>query len=453
MSRTEYLVENYGQRLADRLYGTGRIHSTSACLEAVHPFMEADPSFNKRFSTWIILTFLNGGFLYEDLYKVNDTLELFIDNQSKLPLDKRDIGRYRRLSDLWADIKQFNDEQALDLSPTGHALRRADKQKAIQESLILVNKSDITVAVPMTEFSSKWWGRGTRWCTAAEKDNAFVHYNYSAPLFVIDLKKDGKFQLHADYSGLQFMNEDDSPVEKDIVKLHQDKFEPLLRWVVSHHGVLINKVSELISNPEHLRLAVEQQGLSIAYIPLDLVTYDLCRRAVRQNARCLSKIPAEYIDYELCLEAVHQVGEMIDAVPQHILEAHGDELYLAAVSSSPLALDFIRDEHLTEALCKAAVTNSFWAMERVPERFMTYDLCKEAVRHFGYVLHFVPTEFRDYEMCKSAVINDGAALCYVPKELRDLELCVAAISNVHERSDVLSHIPWHFRSYDNGLSR
>jgi len=71
------------------------------------------------------------------------------------------------------------------------------------------------VVVPQDEAAACYYGRGTRWCTAATKgENYFVHYNKEGPLYIILPKnpsyKGEKYQLHIESK--QFMNEKDDPV-------------------------------------------------------------------------------------------------------------------------------------------------------------------------------------------------------------------------------------------------
>ncbi|MTH94647.1 hypothetical protein, partial [Roseibium sp. RKSG952] len=145
---------------------------------------------NGWFNSW-----LRGGFLAEDLPKARETLELFSKYRTRLGGSERDIGQYQTLADIWKVVKRFNDADLVDAPLSGKQKRLKDKEQAYAEALVLLDEPDCTVAVPMTVEAAKWWGRGTRWCTSAESNNAFLNYHLEAPLIVIDLKSAGKFQL------------------------------------------------------------------------------------------------------------------------------------------------------------------------------------------------------------------------------------------------------------------
>jgi hypothetical protein len=65
-----------------------------------------------------------------------------------------------------------------------------------------------------TEEAAKLYGKGTRWCTAADNNNMFKHYHDQGVLYVIIANDPNgvmrKFQCH--YETEQMMDEDDSSV-------------------------------------------------------------------------------------------------------------------------------------------------------------------------------------------------------------------------------------------------
>lgn len=99
-----------------------------------------------------------------------------------------------------------------------------------------VYKDDsVRVIVPRDERAACFWGRGTRWCTAATRgSNYFNNYNQQGPLYILlptkRIRPGEKYQIHIP-SG-QFMNEDDTPV--DITNLAQNVFPQFFAWLVEH---------------------------------------------------------------------------------------------------------------------------------------------------------------------------------------------------------------------------
>jgi hypothetical protein len=156
----------------------------------------ADPTLAKTMTGWLVKQYSQGGLRLEDTGTANETLSMFRRYAPRLGHVQRDLGRYPHLAAVWEAVIGFANDEEQHLS--GKAQKALDRDKAYSESRILRQDEDgFTIAVPLTEFAAKWWGRGTRWCTAAEKNNQFWHYHRQAPLIVVfipELKEKGKFQ-------------------------------------------------------------------------------------------------------------------------------------------------------------------------------------------------------------------------------------------------------------------
>ncbi len=250
MRRLDWLDRVYGRQLFqaarnDKNFSTAFLSSK----DVVEHFSMFDPTANKRFTPWLVRVYLANGFLLEDLSKAQETIQLFLDAQTRLPTEHRDIGRYRSLSSLWKVVAPYQAKDVGDETPTGKMLRRAQKAAAYRDSKIIMESDNFTVAIPLTIEASKWWGRGTRWCTAAENDNYFHQYNNVAPLYVIDAKGLGKFQLfvpdaadlppHQTGEQIQFMDANDEAVKPDFAKEHFALLKPLFVALAKRNGYLI----------------------------------------------------------------------------------------------------------------------------------------------------------------------------------------------------------------------
>jgi hypothetical protein len=133
----------------------------------------ADPTLTKTMTGWLVRQYAEGGLRLEDLGTASETLDIFQRYAPRLPNDKRDLGRYQSLAHVWEAVSPMAETERERSS--GKAQKADDKARAYAESRILhQDKDGFTVAVPLTEFAAKWWGRGTRWCTAAKKHNRFL---------------------------------------------------------------------------------------------------------------------------------------------------------------------------------------------------------------------------------------------------------------------------------------
>lgn len=125
------------------------------------------------------------------------------------------------------------------------ALQRIEEKKlkrsttsAVQKRLREEGEDDVEVVLetpnymvyrPTTEAGSKFYGRNTQWCTAAEKHNMFCHYNNDGNFYIIQNKTNpmDKTQFHP--RSMQFMNPRNEKVSaQEIERLFQDA--ELKKW-------------------------------------------------------------------------------------------------------------------------------------------------------------------------------------------------------------------------------
>lgn len=178
---------------------------------------EYDPTGGK-YSLWIVRLCSSGHTIpaFEDMGRVHDALEqfdalkkngYFVRNKDQAQF--ADINVFKKL----AQLEQFID--SIDYANTV-SNTKADKLKE-QEFInnggvtIISDTSEYKVVVPHTVEASQYYGRNTRWCTAAKMGNMFGEYAAAGDLYIIlDKKNNRRWQLHFD--SMQFMKEDDSPI-------------------------------------------------------------------------------------------------------------------------------------------------------------------------------------------------------------------------------------------------
>ncbi len=114
------------------------------------------------------------------------------------------------------------------------ALQKKLKEEGEVDVEVVLETPYYIVYRPTTEAGSKFYGRETRWCTAAEKHNRFSHYNRDGNLYIIQNKRNprDKTQFHPNSvhpNAMQCMNPRDKPVSaEEIERLFQD--EALKKW-------------------------------------------------------------------------------------------------------------------------------------------------------------------------------------------------------------------------------
>lgn len=387
----------------------------------------ADPTLAKTMTGWLVKQYAQGGFRLEDTGTAQETLDMFQRYAPLLPEGQRDLGQYKSLAEAWDAVFHLAAAEKDKLS--NKAQKALDRDKAYGESRILRQDEDgFTVAVPLTEFAAKWWGRGTRWCTAAEKDNQFWGYHQQAPLVVIlvpELKEKGKFQLWVVGEEFAFMDAADEPVANELILKHWSRFERILTHVIQQNGWALKGVPKALRTEALCKTAVAQDGLALEYVPSALLNDEMCRIAVSRDGWALAHVPQKLRTGELCRIAVGTNGGSLRHVPDPL---RTDEVCRIAVTQDGLALDLVPAARRSEALCNIAVAQNGLALDAVPEALRTEEMCKTAVTEDAWALQYVPQALRTKELCVIAVAEDGRALAHIPQALRTKEVCKLAVA-------------------------
>ena len=119
---------------------------------------EADPDqANFKNSKWLIKNLLAKNFLWEDIEagkssKAYDTLSRFVNIRRQWPESNlRDIQSYKGLSGIAEKIRPF------EITKSSGELKREEKAKIYEETIVLYDKNDYLVVIPKTEKASCFW--------------------------------------------------------------------------------------------------------------------------------------------------------------------------------------------------------------------------------------------------------------------------------------------------------
>ena len=177
---------------------------------------QGDPTYRQekpdkmgKYGKWLLWLYQNRQLKLEDLYKAKEYLSYFIKFAQKI--EDKDINHYKTLPQLYLTVKPFMDD------PT-QASSHQDEIRMAKEGAEKVYEDDVwLIVVPHTEEAAKYYGKNTQWCTAADGNNYFNHYNSQGPLYININKADNeKYQFH--FESDQFMDETDTPIEEPIIE-------------------------------------------------------------------------------------------------------------------------------------------------------------------------------------------------------------------------------------------
>jgi hypothetical protein len=176
-----------------------------------HKIVEADPTQKKglmgKYGKWLLRLHKKNNLKLEDLYKATKYLNLFHKFKFKI---KKDINQINSLQELFNIVKEYDYEE--------QEITNEDEQKFMGQFKEVFKNDKYRIIVPLTFEASKYFGRGTEWCTTHE--NEFNHYtnkqninnldeNCLYILYTEDLDK--RLQFHFSYR--QFMDISDIPLE------------------------------------------------------------------------------------------------------------------------------------------------------------------------------------------------------------------------------------------------
>jgi hypothetical protein len=198
-AKSELLASKQGPKLLAALKRDRLANQEMTADEITLELESMDPT-NGKMLQWLVNQYAAGIFKLEDAPRVSTALTDF--NAKKRSLEKKDINQYKQLSDLEDAVEDTKEVSS----------KKQQKQEIKTQGADTVFDSDAYSIVKLkTEEAACYYGKGTKWCTAADQRNMFDNYNQEGPLFVIlDHANNRKFQLQLETA--QFMDEKDNEV-------------------------------------------------------------------------------------------------------------------------------------------------------------------------------------------------------------------------------------------------
>lgn len=204
-------------------------------------FEDADPSPQKKHVQNIARIYNNNGVSsFEDIAsRLGPALATHheLSNRKIIPQEHRDAGKFKTIHEV---------EDVVDLHK--HKLSKNQEDKDYSRQMhspmhaTVTEHDDFTHIIPHTEEAAKFHGRGTRWCTSAEKNSMFSHYNKDARLHIYNPKNPTypgeKYQAH--HVAIDYGNDDsklpDSPDDSQIMD-EKDRHVDLRHLAGSQNGI------------------------------------------------------------------------------------------------------------------------------------------------------------------------------------------------------------------------
>lgn len=447
----------------------------------------SDPTTNGKYIRFLLDAFLDDSFLVEDIEggntsQIEKALSMFHKYRSKLPVEQRSLNKYKTPGDLWKAVRHFDGQM------TSREEKNIERDKAYAETKVILDRKDgFKIVVPLSMFAAKWWGRGTRWCTASETRNRFFQYSILAPLIVMIMPDGRKFQAWYANTGLsqvQFMDEADNAVDKRTLEVYW----PYFRCVVGmfgDHNVFPNidynannlTVDEFVAiigrhNPfdrvpkqfltkDILCLMLAKSPYdAIKHIPSEYLTDDIFLEALKRNAGVFRFLPEHLKTRENCLQSMLALKEgVLSMVPDKFLdedfiyqlmekvslsiydvdkEYRSQRVLLQSLKNRATNFDYVSANcWLEEGFYHEVLKRNGECLQYIPEYARTFELCKIAVRQNGWALRYVGDDFKA-SLYLDAVRSMGCVLSDIPDQDKTEELCIEAVK---QNGSAIKNVP------------
>jgi hypothetical protein len=154
--------------------------------------------FNNKYLQWLAREYINKSYRLEDINRVKTVLKQF--HKNKHQLERKDINEYSL-----HELEDVVDNLTPEIS------KKQEKTEIKKEGADVIKKgSDGIILKLKTKEAACYYGKGTKWCTTGDKDNAFDEYNEQGPLYVFISNDGRKLQFH--FESWQFMDERDKKI-------------------------------------------------------------------------------------------------------------------------------------------------------------------------------------------------------------------------------------------------
>jgi hypothetical protein len=161
---------------------------------------------NTNYIQWIARQYAANQFRLEDVNRIKKEIIEF--DRVKPKLVNKDLNSYQDLKSLYNELDKFKE---VDITSN----KQQEKNVKMEGVTKVIDTPHFKVVIPTTEEAAKFYGKGTKWCTAGDEDNQFAYYNKNDVLYII-LAGDRKFQLCMKED--QYVNERDFELERSDIE-------------------------------------------------------------------------------------------------------------------------------------------------------------------------------------------------------------------------------------------
>src|SRR3972149_11572692 len=332
-------------------------------------FIEADPTIEKTYLNWIILSYLRGGIKkFEDIASTGPALKKYKFLKGK-HLKLTSIDKFCGIVECTTVIEKINihgdtviNKQQIPgledyLGRFKDELKdfEIEYKEETKEYEKLVENDEVLIVHPLTERASRRYGKNTKWCVSADNDNMFEEYNKDGPLYMFIPKKEQhtseKYAIHI-FTG-NFVDEEDNPVE--LGWLFQTRFSDLLKAK--------DKTSKEYKFIKKLWEESKAKDFNLLFVPEDEQTRGMILKAIKQNGYSSEELRNK----DIVLATIKRDGRALKYTSEKF--KNNKEIVLAAVKKDGRALEYASEKlQNNKKIVLAAVKQNGFALQFASEK-------------------------------------------------------------------------------------
>ena len=200
----------------------------------------------------------------------------------------------------------------------------------------------------------------------------------------------------------------------------------LVKSALMKNIYILNDIPRPCRTPEMIRFAIENgKHFYISYIIMNLhedeKTQDICNMAFEKDVYVFSYLPDSRVTPEMAQFAVTKDPMLLQFVPDRL---QTKDMILGILRQMPEAIKFVY--HQTQEMADMVAFRSSKAMQHVRKEFYTPAMCLHALQKYGWSFKFVKPRNQTHEVCVVGVTRFRKALRRVVNQT--LEICLAAVT-------------------------
>lgn len=195
--------------------------------------------------------------------------------------------------------------------------------------------------------------------------------------------------------------------------------------------------------------AIENNGMNLQYVPIELIDRNLCELAVKNDPLSLEYVPKKFLrgkkGKELCELAISLDGFAIEFVPPRFLtsdlvytslkaplfyrtidELDGTQKKVCRIEHDSI-LEFVPKELLTKDLIDLSITTDPKSIRDIPDEFLSKEYCLYLIEKNPLNIQFLSGYVLDRKIVDRALKKEPKTILYLPENQLTKKRCLMAV--------------------------